>query len=381
MKEKDLYEDLVRFYEFQLGKMPERADFKRALETSFTREDLRAFFLLPFLGNIAEGKLENKAVRAGIPIEALHETLGRLVPLGVVDSYVKESVRVYERAMVIGLLECQARVKDDTPLRAVCTRVMNAFIEGRTAAIPTKTPYYRVLPVQATLTGESETAEVAVNTVVPDPREVLPIDVVSEMIKKESLIAVAECYCRATKRIIGEGCEHPLETCFYFNELAQIKLGTGLARRVDYQEAMCILRDCEEDGLVHNVSNCEGQIQTLCNCCTCSCGVMKAVLRGQTNVESPSRYQSALTEEQCTLCGTCLDVCPVGAISMAGDKLTLDHVKCIGCGHCVSSCPEKTLYLTLREKAPKIYVDNAALFRRINMEAMVGLVKRKLAGR
>jgi len=381
MKEKDLYEDLVRFYEFQLGRMPERTDFKRALETSFTKKDLRTFFLLPFFGSIAEGKLEKKAAKAGIPIEELHETLGRLVPQGVIDSYVKKSVRVYERAMVIGLLECQARVKEDTPLRAVCAKVMDAFIEGRTEAIPTKTPYYRVLPVQATLTGESETGEVAVNAVVPDPREVLPIDVVSEMIKKEPLIAVAECYCRATKQIIGEGCEHALETCFYFNELAQIKLGTGLARKVDYEEAMRILRNCEEDGLVHNVSNCEGQIQTLCNCCTCCCGVMKAVLRGETYAESPSRYQSALIEERCTLCGACVDDCPVGAISMTDEKLELDHGKCIGCGHCVSTCPEQALHLILRKKAPKIYADNAALMRKIKMEAMVGLVKRKLAGR
>jgi len=59
-KEKDLDEDLVRFYEFQLGEMPKRADFKRALAMSFTQKDLWTFFLLPFLGTITEAKLGKK---------------------------------------------------------------------------------------------------------------------------------------------------------------------------------------------------------------------------------------------------------------------------------------------------------------------------------
>ncbi len=381
MKEKDYAEDLIRFYEFQLGSLPERDEFKEAIRGTFSELDLRVFFLLPFMGMTPIEKIEKKALKAAIPIEDLHETILRLIPEGVVDSYVEEGIRMCGRAPVIALLEFQVRLIEDSPMRRVCTKVMDAFIEGATDVIPTKTPYYRVLPVEATITGMSEEKEIAVNMVVPDPREILPIDIISEMIKREDLIVVADCYCRSTKQLLGEDCGHPLETCFYFGNLAKIKLESGYARQIDYEEAMRILRNCEAQGLVHNVSNCDGDIETLCNCCNCSCAVMRAIQRGQTNVGGPSRFVVALDEETCTSCGLCLDVCNVDNLSMVDGKLLIDFANCIGCGQCVSHCPEGSLYMILREDQPKIFSDNAALFRRINMEAMIGLAKRKVFGR
>ena len=381
MAAKDRYESLVRFYEFQLGTVPGRDELKRALQATISERELEVFFLLPFMGMMAEEKLVRKARRAGIARDELLQLARRLIPEGVIDSYVGPAGRLYGRAPFIALLEFQVRLKTDSPLRAVCTRIMNALIEGAVEVLPTRTPYYRVLPVEETVSRPAGTRVVPVNAVVPDPRQVLPIDVVSEMVKNEPLIVVADCYCRATKRLVGEDCGHPLETCFYFNELGMVKLEANYGRRIEVAEALSILRACEEAGLVHNVSNCEGKIQTLCNCCACSCAVMKAVVRGQTNVGAPSRYRSALLEERCTLCGACVDPCPVRAISAGADRLSLDTVRCIGCGQCVSRCPEQALHMVLRERPPKIYADNDALFRRINVEAMLGLASRKLLGR
>jgi ferredoxin len=380
MAEKDLYESLMRFYEFQLGQLPNRGEFKAALQSTFDTQDLRLFFLLPFFGMVPIEKLEKKAEKLGISRDEVHAMVKRLIPEGMVDSYIESGVRMVGRSPIIALIEFQVRLKQASPMREVCTKVMDAFIEGATDAVPTRTPYYRVLPVEAALTGE-ETGGLSVNAIVPDPREVLPIDKISEMLKNESLIAVADCYCRSTKQLIHEDCGHPLETCFYFSELAKIKLETGYARKIDYEEAMEILWEAEKAGLVHNVSNCEGQIQTLCNCCACSCAVMKAIVRGQTNVGGPSRYQSALIEEKCTYCGECVQVCPVEVISVEDRKIEFKVDKCIGCGHCVSACPEAALTMVLRERHPKIFPNNDALFRRINMEAMVGLATRRILGR
>jgi NAD-dependent dihydropyrimidine dehydrogenase PreA subunit len=381
MGEKDLYGDLIRFYEFQLGRLPHREEFKNALEVTLSKEDLRIFFLLPFFGMVLMTKTEKKAEKAGIASEVLHETILRMIPEGMVDSYVTPEGRLCGRAPFVALLEFQVRLKVASPMRTVCTKIMNAFIEGDTDAIPTKTPYYRVLPVETTITGISKDKEIPVNLVVPDPREVLPIDIISEMIKRESLIVVADCYCRSTKQLIGEDCGHPLETCFYFNELAKVKLEAGYARQVDYDEAMRILWDCEKQGLVHNISNCEGKIQTLCNCCTCSCAVMRAIDRGQINFGGPSRFRVAYDEEDCTLCGSCLEACNFGNLAIIDGKLKINFENCLGCGQCVSNCPEGSLYMIVREKPPKIYLDNDVLFRKINTEAMIGLAKRKLLGR
>mgnify|MGYP000610231376 CR=1 FL=1 len=44
VKEKDLYEDLIRFYEFQSGKLPNRQEFKEALRvTLYPRRPARVF--------------------------------------------------------------------------------------------------------------------------------------------------------------------------------------------------------------------------------------------------------------------------------------------------------------------------------------------------
>ncbi len=40
-----------------------------------------------------------------------------------------------------------------------------------------------------------------------------------------------------------------------------------------------------------------------------------------------------------TGCSKCLDVCPTGAITPAGDHVTVDAMICAGCGACSASCP------------------------------------------
>lgn len=382
MPEKDLYKKLIKFYEFQLGEMPFRDEFYQALKATFSPQDLQIFFLLPFMGNTTPEKLQGKAAKTGIESATLEKTLRAFVPQGLVDTWIIPGKgRVYARALIISLLELQVRLVDDSPMRAACTKVMNAFIEGAVKMLPTRTPYYRVLPVERTLTGTAPIVTIPLEIPIPDPREVLPIDIVSEMVKKEELIAVSDCYCRATKRLIGEDCGHPMETCFYFNELAQTKLEAGYARRVDYEEAMRILYQAEEAGLIHNVSNCKGKIQTLCNCCSCSCAVIKAMVHGQTNVGAPSRYTVVVDAGKCQLHGNCVPACPMKVYELRDGKLVQHAEKCIGCGHCVSACPEQAIRMELRSEQRKIYTDNDALFRQINIEGITGLVVNKLQGR
>lgn len=378
MPQKDFFEDLIRYYEFQIGRMPRRDEFKSALEETFTEDDLRTFFQLPYLGFISEKKFKMKLKKIGLAEREFDQAMSRMIPKGLVDKYQKKSIWGYERAPVIVVLEMTVREPEDSPFRRITAQVMNDLIEGAAETIPTKTPYYRVLPLEPVIQADSASTYLKVDAEIPDTRQVLPLDTISEMIKGADLIALSNCYCRSAKQILGEGCDHPLETCFYFDELAQMKLQTDYARQLTYDEAMDILYECETYGLVHNVSNCEGKIQTLCNCCECSCGVLKAWNRGLRNTTSSSRFVIKLDEEKCNLQKSCVKACPVGALSIENQMLITNKDVCIGCGLCVPACPEGALHLELRENPPKIFKNNDALFRNIYTESAISLVGRTL---
>ena len=46
--------------------------------------------------------------------------------------------------------------------------------------------------------------------------------------------------------------------------------------------------------------------------------------------------------DRCIACGTCIDECPVGAIS-EGDIYVIDADSCVGCGTCAGACPNEAI--------------------------------------
>ena len=47
--------------------------------------------------------------------------------------------------------------------------------------------------------------------------------------------------------------------------------------------------------------------------------------------------------EKCTACETCVDSCPVEAITMAEDVAVIDAKECTDCGTCVDECPVEAI--------------------------------------
>jgi ferredoxin len=344
-------------------------------------------------------KLEKKAAKIGIPPERVHEIVKRLVPEGFIASFIREpggkraagypapapladmthEGRIVMRGEIVSLTEMQVRKYDDDPIRRASAVYFDAMTQDAGRSIPTKTAYLRVAPVEATITKDPPKQKIEINAPIPDPTEVLPIDIVTEMVRKESVIATAECYCRRTQDIMGNPCDHPLNTCLYFNDLALLQAETGRARRINAEEAIQILRDSEEAGLVHNVSNAEGQISTLCNCCLCSCGAMKSLKFRGRNASVPSRFVVNYDVESCTQCEACIEACPMEIITING-RMAIDLDGCIGCGQCAFNCPEGSLSMVARKSTPKIPKDGNAMMRKISFEALIGFAKQKITG-
>ena len=49
--------------------------------------------------------------------------------------------------------------------------------------------------------------------------------------------------------------------------------------------------------------------------------------------------------DTCTACESCVDACPVEAISMVDDVAVVNQDECTDCGECVDTCPVEAITL------------------------------------
>ncbi len=47
--------------------------------------------------------------------------------------------------------------------------------------------------------------------------------------------------------------------------------------------------------------------------------------------------------DDCVMCGTCADACPVEAIAEGDGKYVIDADVCAECGTCVAECPSEAI--------------------------------------
>lgn len=60
----------------------------------------------------------------------------------------------------------------------------------------------------------------------------------------------------------------------------------------------------------------------------------------------------ARVDDRCVACGSCVKVCPLGAISVwKGVVARVDKLRCVGCGKCAGECPAGSIELVEREAA------------------------------
>lgn len=236
---------------------------------------------------------------------------------------------------VVGIYEMQMAVLDEEMARLFEDYYHQAF--GHMLGI--QPAFHRVLPVDETI----ETG-----------MEVRPFESVKEIIDSANAWGVQDCICRKQKALIGDACDHPIENCMVFSMRPDNFAGHPTIRALTYDEAMAAMKGAADAGLVHTISNTEDGIHYVCNCCTCSCGILRGMSdMGIANVVARSAFVNKVDEDLCQGCETCIDYCQFDALTLADDALLIkfNGTSCVGCGVCVPACPDEALMLVRRPEA------------------------------
>ena len=178
-------------------------------------------------------------------------------------------------------------------------------------------------------------------TIEPHIQAVYPYHMMESVIQQATHFAVCHCSCRMIARLRGRGCEHPMEVCMKFDEVAQYVIDRKLGRELGREEAQDIIKRSEEAGLVHFVDNAIRDIKHNCNCCGCACWNVGSLKRRKIprDILMATYFIRETDRDECTGCGECVEACQVDAIRMEGDFPAVDKDWCIGCGVCVDRCP------------------------------------------
>ncbi len=320
----------------------------KILERLFTEEEAETFLHL----SMVLERPESVAQRIERKPEAVSGMLAHMADKGLVFRWRSGDTLKYGAIpFVLGIYEYQLKSMDRELAQLFEDYLQEAFHKNIAELGPAM---LRTIPIQRSIEVFHPVATYE------DSREI---------VKKQNLIAVADCICRVQQGLLGQGCDKPREVCFSFGSAGQYYIDLGMGRQVTIDEALKILDRCEEAGLVNqpfNVQNPGG----MCNCCGDCCPVLRTIKKYPRPVELIlSNYYAAVNSEECTACETCLERCQMEAISITKDdvaEVNLD--RCIGCGLCVTICPTKALRLELKPenqrytplaKGPELFMEMA----------------------
>ncbi len=211
------------------------------------------------------------------------------------------------------------------------TGVGKAFAEA-------PTPYSRVIPV---------------GRAVANNQEILPFERAEELIRQHEHLALIDCYCRQQARLLGKGCDAPLDVCMIFGSFAEFAVEQGWAKKMDLAGMLEALERAEEAGLVHVVDNVARNVNFLCNCCGDCCMFLQTITRlNKLGGVSQAAYLATVDPEACTACGECAAICQVAAVEVEDETAVVNQELCLGCGLCATACPSEAMSMARRQAKP-----------------------------
>jgi formate hydrogenlyase subunit 6/NADH:ubiquinone oxidoreductase subunit I len=131
------------------------------------------------------------------------------------------------------------------------------------------------------------------------------------------------------------------------NDVAEILVKRGVARKITIEEALSIIERCEDLGLVHHADNASHGFSFICNCCSCCCFFLRGLIHYGKGNTAKSRYRAVVEKDLCNGCGLCEGRCVFGAMRIENGVAYSNPEKCYGCGLCATKCPTKAISLKL----------------------------------
>ncbi|MHA2380162.1 MAG: ATP-binding protein [Candidatus Thorarchaeota archaeon] len=304
----------------------------RVLQWIFTPEEADLAGKLKLRGETAE----DITTRLDLPMEETIELLESMIEKGQISGWMSRSTGARKYALMpfaVGIYEEQLGRMDEEFAKLV----EEYFEKGKGVPLfSAEPPIFKIVPV-----NKSVSTDLIIH----------PYEQAEKLIETSASWGVRECICKKQKELIGEPCSYPTTVCISLaprreNAFDDTELSTSISK----EEALKLLRDSAEAGLVHCTMNVQRDQTYICNCCTCCCGV----LRGLTEYDQPNAFVDSdfvisVDSDLCSGCGTCVDRCQFGVHSIPEDVSEADKDRCIGCGVCVIECPEDALELVPRE--------------------------------
>lgn len=271
------------------------------------------------------------AERAGVDTRLAYRTLKGMVRKGLIWAKKGQGQLTFGlMPFVVGIYEEQLP-RMDAELAALFEEYYQETRAGITHDAPS---VHRVIPVEKAI---------------PFEPEIFPYQRASELLEGARSWGVRDCICRVQQRLVGKGCERPVKNCLVFAPVEGAFDHSQATRPITKEEALHILDEAEEVGLIHSAANYRDRHFYICNCCTCCCGVMRGIAEfGIPTAIAHSNFRAVVDAEVCAACGDCLEHCQFAALSISEWVCEVDYARCVGCGLCATACSTGALCLERR---------------------------------
>jgi ferredoxin len=317
------------------------------LQAKMTEE--QAKFLLNFKKssmNLEEFKQKTKLKEAD-----LLKMLDTLMNNGIVSGNRSKSAGVMVYTLMplfpgmieFSLMKGESNEKEKR-LAQILEKIFKELREGTQRNYDDLMPRFKDLPPPARVIPVEENVQTG-------QERVLLSEEASKLIDLYDTIALTHCYCKQQKDLIKDPCKvtDKREICLIFGKPAIFSIEHNFGRRISKEEAKKVLKEAEDSGLVHKVFHSRldfsKDLDGICSCCKCCCGIFRMFYEGIWPFHTMTSYLAKPNDTQCIGCGTCVEKCPMEAISLENDHAKIDEARCIGCGICAHFCPEHAMIL------------------------------------